>query len=268
MTNVVPFEEDKDRKPGADDAGTGEFRLDLQGFEGPIDVLLQLSRDQKVDLTQISILALAEQYLEFVRAARRLNLELAADYLVMAAWLAYLKSKLLLPEPEGEEEPSGAEMAAALRFQLQRLEAMQAAGARLMALPRLGCDRFARGMPEGLRVVTSTRYEASLFDLLRAYGRNKSRVDVRSLHIAPLELYSVEQAVRRLRGLLGDSPGWRSLTSFLPPDLRDGLLQRSALASTFVASLELCREGKLRLRQDNPFGPIYLAGTQKDDTAS
>ncbi|MDH3920431.1 MAG: segregation/condensation protein A, partial [Rhodospirillales bacterium] len=149
MSDSTPFEDDGPRR-GADDA---PLVLDLEGYGGPIDVLLQLARDQKVDLTRISILALADQYLEFVRRARRLHLELAADYLVMAAWLAYLKSRLLLPEPQGEDEPSGAELAAALRYRLQRLEAMQQAGEGLMARPALGRDVFARGAPDPLPIV-------------------------------------------------------------------------------------------------------------------
>lgn len=255
MSETMAFEEDvRESAPDGPD-----FRLDLDGYEGPIDILLQLAREQKVDLTRISILALAEQYLAFVRHAKCLRLELAADYLVMAAWLAYLKSRLLLPEADSDEEPSGAEMAAALRFQLQRLEAMQEAGRRLMARPRLGVEVFARGAPEPLMVVTRTSYQASLFDLLQAYALKAARVEATNLRIPPSGMYSVEQALQRLRGLLGVSPSWRTLASFLPPELQDGLLWRSALASTLAASLELCREGELRIRQDGAFGPIYLS---------
>ena len=254
MSEVIPFEEDQRT---AAPAGI-DFRLDLDGYEGPIDVLLQLARDQKVDITRISILQLAEQYLEFVRSAKRLRLELAADYLVMAAWLAYLKSRLLLPEADSEEEPSGAEMAAALRFQLQRLEAMQEVGQRLMGLARLGIDRFPRGAPEPLKVISNTSYEASLYDLLRAYAQQTAKVEARDLQIPPSELFSVDRAIGRLRGLLGAVPNWTTLASFLPPELKGGLIWRSALASTFAASLELCREGELRIRQDGAFGTIYL----------
>ena len=256
MSDWTAFEEDD---PGPGEAGT-TLVLDLQGYEGPIDMLLQLAREQKVDITRISILALADQYLAFIGRARRLRLELAADYLVMAAWLAYLKSRLLLPEPEGEDEPSGAEMAAALKYQLQRLEAMQRAGPELMARPRLGREVFARGAPDPLRVVTLTRHRASLYDLLKAYGGMNRESRGGSLHIAPSELYSVEDALRRLKGLFGDMPGWRSLATFLPAELRGGLVWRSALASTLAASLEMCREGKLQIRQDRAFGPIYLRG--------
>jgi segregation and condensation protein A len=256
LSEPTPFEDDGPRH-APDDAA---LVLDLEGYGGPIDVLLQLARDQKVDLTRISILALADQYLDFVRQARRLHLELAADYLVMAAWLAYLKSRLLLPEPQGEDEPSGAELAAALRYRLQRLEAMQRAGEGLMARPALGRDVFARGAPEPLPIVTRADYQVSLYDLLTAYGALRGRGQAQSLRIAPSEFYSVDEALHRLGRLIGEIPGWRTLAAFLPPDLHGGLVWRSALASTFAASLEMAREGKLQIRQDGAFGPIYLRG--------
>lgn len=264
MSDVIPFEEGVE---GARSVTRDRLLLELDGYAGPIDVLLELARDQKVDLTQIRILDLAEQYLEFVREARALRLELAADYLVMAAWLAYLKSRLLLPETGGEEEPSGAEMAAALKFQMQRLQAMRDAGQKLMALPQLDHDIFRRGTPERLRTRTITSYDASLFDLLKAYGRNKTRATVTNLEIKATELYSVDEALSRLSTLFGMRvPGWRSLASFLPPELRgDPLLTRSALASTFAASLELCKAGKLRIRQDGTFGPIFLRNAAEDE---
>ncbi|MCH2395958.1 MULTISPECIES: segregation and condensation protein A [Oceanibaculum] len=232
--------------------------LDLEGFEGPIDLLLTLARDQKVDLARISILKLADQYLAFIQQARRLHLEIAADYLVMAAWLAFLKSRLLLPAPPGEPEPSGAEMAEALAFQLRRLEAMQEAGVRLMARPQLGQDVFARGAEEQFPTVILTRYEASLYDLLKAYADFRRRTEHKSLRIAPTQLYSVEDALERLRVLVGRVPDWAMLQSFLPPDLRDSLIARSAIAATFVASLELVKQGTVELRQGETFGPIYL----------
>ncbi len=251
---------DDGRASGAD--GSGALVLDLEGYEGPIDMLLQLARDQKVDLTRISILALANQYLDFVSRARKLRLELAADYLVMAAWLAYLKSRLLLPEPEEGEEPSGAEMAAALKYQLQRLQAMRDVGVRLMALPRLGRDVFARGEPMPLRIVAETTYDISLYELLSAYGRSRSRIQATTLRIDPADLYSVDDALTRLTGLLGEMPGWRTLSSFLPPELQGGLqgalMRRSAIASTLAASLEMSKQGRVRIRQDSPFAPIYL----------
>ena len=170
MLGEEPFE-----TPRGDVAAPSELVVDLDGYEGPIDVLLSLARDQKVDLTKISILQLADQYLAFISAARQMRLEIAADYLVMAAWLAYLKSRLLLPEPQPEDEPSGAELAAALAFQLQRLEAMQQAGVRLMAGPLLGRDVFPRGAPEGLPLVSRFAYDATLYDLLKAYGDSRRR---------------------------------------------------------------------------------------------
>jgi len=232
--------------------------LDLDGFAGPIDLLLTLARDQKVDLTRISILALAEQYLAFVAEARRIRLELAADYLVMAAWLAYLKSRLLLPAEAVGEEPTGAEMAAALQFQLQRLEAMRNAAEKLMARPRLGRDVFPRGAPEGLRVVTLGVLDVSLFELLAAYATIQRRGKAAPLTIGSTALYSVDQAIHRLTRMLGELPEWTTLDSLLPHDIHDPLLRRSALASTFVASLELAKTGELEVRQDGAFGDIYL----------
>ncbi|ACI98452.1 segregation and condensation protein A [Rhodospirillum centenum] len=236
-----------------------QFLLDIDGFEGPIDLLLTLARDQKVDLTRVSILQLAEQYLAFVAEARRLRLELAADYLVMAAWLAYLKSRLLLPEPE-EEEPSGEELAAALAFQLQRLEAMQGAAARLLARPQLGRDRFARGAPEAMPVLEKRVVDVTLYDLLKAYGEHRQRQSRSDpLQIRPTELYSIEEALERMTEMLGRLPDWTRLGSFLPAGWRGNPLKaRSALASTFVATLELAKAGQVELRQDRPFDPIYL----------
>ncbi len=260
MSADEPFEESEppghSAVEGVDD---GQFVLDLDGYEGPIDVLLALARDQKVDLTKLSILDLADQYLEFVARARRLRLELAADYLVMAAWLAYLKSKLLLPEPEGEGEPTGAELAAALAYQLQRLEAMQAAGAKLMARPQLGREIFARGAPEPIRIVTKPVYSLTLYELLKAYGGHVSRQQpAHSLRILPMDLYSMDDALKRLNDMLGHNLDWTVLTSFLPPGYKDGLRRRSAIAATFAATLEMVRAGRAQLRQDGTFGPIFL----------
>ncbi len=238
--------------------------VDLDGFEGPLDVLLALARDQKVDLTKISILQLAEQYLGFIRELRRLRLEVAADYLVMAAWLAYLKSRLLLPPPEGEgEEPTGAEMAAALAFQLQRLEAMRKAGPELMARPQLGRDVWKRGAPEALPILRTTVYEVTLYDLLNAYGRQQRRGRPRAYTVAdPVQLFSVEEALQRLSARLGTLPDWSTLSNFLPADILDPISQRSALAATFGASLELAKAGRLQIRQDSAFGPIYVRAKQ------
>lgn len=233
--------------------------VDLAGYEGPLDVLLDLARHHKVDLTRIPILALADQYLEFIHKLRLQNLEVAADYLVMAAWLAWLKSRLLLPdETAGADEPTGAEMAAALSFQLQRLEAMREAGQRILALPRLGLDFFARGEPEGVPVVQRAVYEVTLFDLLQAYAGQRRRGHADTLRIAASTLYSVEDALIRLRQLVGRIPDWQTLSEFLPADIGGELGARSALASVFAASLELARSGAAQIRQDRAYGPIWL----------
>jgi segregation and condensation protein A len=252
MSDPETFEEERLRPEPAD------LVVDLEGFEGPIDMLLTLAREQKVDLSRISILKLADQYLAFIASARHLKLELAADYLVMAAWLAYLKSRLLLPQPPEPDEPTVEEMAAALAHQLQRLEAMQQAGVRIMARPQLGRDVFGRGAPEGLPRVLVPVYEVSLYDLLKAYGEGRQRKEAAVLHIAPPELYSMDDAIARLERMLGRIRDWCSLMSFLPPLGRDPLVRRSAIASTLAASLELVRSGRLQLRQDNAFGPIFL----------
>ena len=243
--------------------------LELDGYEGPIDLLLALAREQKVDLGKISILALADQYLDFLGRQRRLHLEIAADYLVMAAWLAYLKSRLLLPEPPQDDEPSAAELAAVLEHRLRLLEAMQTVGRRLMSRPRLGHEVFSRGMPEELAVIAVPVYELGLYELLRAYGENRRRAVEAVLAIEPSAFHSVDEAVKRLSRFLGTVPDWRELTSFLPEELRGELFLRSALAATFAATLELVRRGRLELRQDRTFGPIYLrspvlAGDRKE----
>lgn len=237
---------------------TDALVLNIEGFEGPIDLLLALAREQKVDLTKISILALAEQYLAFISAAKRLRLEIAADYLVMAAWLAYLKSRLLLPADESEEGPSAEEMAELLAFQLRRLEAMREAGARLLARPQLGRDVFGRGEPEGLITAQKATYEVTLFDLLRAYGDSKAQRPAVSLHIAASDYFSMDDALHRLGRLVGRVPEWTVLASFLPDELRDDIAVRSAVAAHFAACLEMARSGRLQLRQEQLFGPIYL----------
>ena len=232
--------------------------VNLDGFEGPIDLLLSLAREQKVDLGKISILPLAEQYLLYIETARELNLEIAADYLVMAAWLAYLKSRLLLPEPEPEAAEEVIDMTDALRYQLIRLEAMQQAAKRLISLPRLGQQRFARGETEHFESVTEPVWTASLYDLLSCYGAIQSGVENRTLTIAATSLFSVDEATQRLRNLIGDLPEWAVLETFLPTNLKTDLDRRSATASHFVASLELAREGMIRLRQESRFAPLFL----------
>lgn len=243
------------------------FEVEVDGYAGPIDVLLSLARDQKVDLIHISIVQLADQYLEFVAEARSKNLELAADYLVMAAWLAYLKSRLLIPDMSTQDEPSGEELAAALQFQLHRLEAMQNAGAQLMALGRLGQDFYSRGARERFRTIQRTIFDANLTDLIQAYAQQKSRnTKIKTLHIeSSWELHSIEDALVRLRALVGSAPDWRTLASFLPDDLQSPLTRRSAMASTFGAVLQLVKEGRLSVRQDGVFGEIHFKTTKDWD---
>jgi segregation and condensation protein A len=234
----------------------------LDGFEGPIDLLLSLAREQKVDLSKIAILPLAEQYLEFIASARKLRLEIAADYLVMAAWLAFLKSRLLLPEPEqaAQGEPDPAALAEALKFQLLRLEAMQKAAQQVQALPQLGADVFLRGQPEEMEVEEKPIYFLPIQDLLSALAAPMRRKKPDNYNIAPIRLYSMEESVERLRDLLGAMPSWTILQSFLPEDMsHEQILQvRSAFASTFAATLEMVKNGELELRQDGTCAPIYL----------
>ena len=264
METFEEFEDDN----AVEGQESSTFVVDIDGFEGPIDDLLTLARDQKVDISQISIVQLADQYLEFVSLTRQHNLEIAADYLVMAAWLAYLKSRLLLPDLDAEGEPSGEEMAMALAFQLKRLEAVQDAGVRLMARDRLGQDFFGRGIPEKFKLSHSTIFDVTLYDLLKAYSSaSKSKGDG-ILHIKSWDLYNVDDALEHLNQVIGKIPNWKTLVEFLPDDLKDGLIYRSAVASTFVASLEMVREGKLKIRQDDFFGPIFLRSSKGDLTES
>lgn len=243
----------------------GAFVVDVDGYEGPLDVLLALARNQKVDITQVSILQLADQYLAFVAEARRKNLELAADYLVMAAWLAYLKSKLLLPDPDEEDRPSGEEMAAVLAFQLRRLEAMRNAGRELFNRNRLGRDFFGRGAPEAFTITRVGVPDAGLRDLMRAYGDMRRRDIPDHMTIEPVRLYTVEKAMERINRMLGQTGEWASLWDFLPDGIRDPLVRRSAIAATFAATLELAREGKAHIRQDDVFAPIFISGRDDDE---
>lgn len=237
-------------------ASPATLTLALDGWEGPLDLLLSLARAQKIDLSRISILALVDQYLDFVADARALRLELAADYLVMAAWLAYLKSCLLLPsDPEADPDPH--ELALRLQFQLQRLDAMREAGARLMSRDRVGHDVFARGAPEGLRLMPGTAFDCSLFALLGAYGAIRARRERPAYFVARRAVLALDEALERLGRLLGTSLGWTELARYLPP-AADEAYRRSALASTFVAALELVRQGRAELSQADAFGPLLL----------
>jgi segregation and condensation protein A len=238
-------------------SSAGAFVVDLEGFEGPIDLLLALAREQKVDLAKISILALAEQYLAYIEQARSLDLEIAADYLVTAAWLAYLKSRLLLPQPTGDDEPSGEELAEALAWRLRRLDAIRRAAQELLARPRLGHERFARGQPEGLRVRRKSRFRLTLHELLQCYVEHRLKARDHTLILEPAPVVRVEDALKRLTRMLG-GPDWHNLLAFLPPGLGDERVRRSALAAHLAASLELTRAGMIEVSQASPFGPIYL----------
>lgn len=244
--------------PAVDPSET--LKICVDGFEGPLDLLLTLARDQKVDLAKISILRLAEQYLEFVETAKSLNLDLAADYLVMAAWLAYLKSRLLLPQPtESAEQLSAGEMAARLRWRLQRLEAMRDAAARLMARDRLGRDIFARGAPEPIKIVRTLTYVDSLYDLLTAYGVGRAH-KLRGATYQPLNqpIVQIEEARARLERMLGKIPEWSGLRKLVPHEWYVSVRRNSAIAGMLLACLEMTREGRLQMRQMAPFEEIYV----------
>lgn len=232
--------------------------VDVDGFEGPLDLLLALARTQKVDITKISILALAEQYLLFIAEARKLRLELAADYLVMAAWLAYLKSRLLLPEPEHDDGPTGDELAALLAFRLQKLEAMRDAAAKLMARDRLGRDVFERGAPEGVRVYRTSEYVDNLYDLLKAYAERRQRQAVTRITFKRLQVWTIKEAREQLERLMGGSTEWGRIDQYLLEFLVEPSMRTTAMASTFSATLEMAREGKLEIRQTGVFEPIFV----------
>lgn len=245
-----------DDVPGLEDA----FIVDVEGFEGPLDLLLALARTQKVDISKIAILPLVEQYLDFIAKAQSLKLEIAADYLVMAAWLAYLKSKLLIPrEKEDPQTQSAEEMAQRLAFRLMRLEAMRTAAARLMTRKRLGRDVFVRGAPETVRTVKETTWTAQVYDLLKAYAEQRRRT-IKVVHVVRArKVWSIKDARQRLERLVGATAGdWTQLDLFLEQYLPQGEEERTALASSFGATLEMAREGLVELRQDEPFAPIYM----------
>ncbi|MBO9435331.1 segregation/condensation protein A [Ruegeria sp. R13_0] len=233
--------------------------VDVDGFEGPLDVLLTLSRTQKVDLRKISVLALAQQYLAFVEKARALRIELAADYLVMAAWLAFLKSRLLLPPDPDDEGPSGEELAAHLAFQLERLQAMRDAAARLMARDQLGRDFFKRGQAEDVTRIRTVTYSATLLDLMQGYARIRTRDEFRPFVMDRDSVFTMEQALERMRPLIGFAGAWTDMETYLP-DGWDGdpVRRRSATAATFAASLELVKEGHMEIKQSDSFAPIHL----------
>lgn len=266
-----PFEEDPPRSNASGDHEADSLLLNIDGYEGPIDILLEMARNQKVDLREISILQLVRQYLEFVERAKALRLDLAAEYLVMAAWLAYLKSRLLLPGAQsGQDGPSGEAMAEALAFQLRRLESMREAAQKLMTLPQLGTEIFARGAPEKLKIEYKAQWQVSLYDLLKAYGDINRRAEHSTYELPTFSVMSMDEAVERMTRMLGNLPRtgpysvWTTLTSFLPENVKDKLYYRSSLASTLTAGLELAKQGKIELRQDGLFRPIYLRTANKD----
>jgi len=236
--------------------------LNIDGFEGPLDVLLGLARAQRVDLAELSILELVEQYMHFVSEARRLRLELAADYLVMACWLLYLKSRLLLPKDDDEEEPSAEELALRLQLRLQRLDAMRECGAQLMARDRAGRDVFLRGAPEGVSTAKTGGFDLSLYELLRAYGQVERRNAITQVTIRTRPVFALEDAIARLTELVGYRMDWAELKDFLPDNIMDPQLYRSAVASHFVAGLELARQGLADVQQQDIYGPLYLRRRQ------
>ena len=268
------FQEDLQFEAADDAADLGKgLLLDIDGYEGPLHLLLELARKQKVDLARISILALAEQYLAFIKSAEDLRIELAADYLVMASWLAYLKSRLILPKAETEDIPlEEDELAAHLAFRLQRLEAMRRAADALFRLPITGIATQVRGAPEGLRSRTSPLFEAELFDILQAYGESRSKASIRNHKLPKPKVLSLEDARARLRRAMlaslssgADSDGWQSLNALMPKgdEIAEGVPVSSVKASSLLAGLELAKEGEVELRQTGTFAPIYVRGTDR-----
>jgi segregation and condensation protein A len=250
---IRTVDEDFDERPIRQ---SDELTLSLDGWEGPLDLLLSLARAQKVDLAQISILQLVEQYLSYLSDARALKLEIAADYLVMAAWLAYLKSCLLLPK-DPEADPSPEEIALRLQLRLQRLDAMREAGARLLGRDRVGRDVFVRGAPEGLRLIRKAAWQVRDFDLFAAYGAVRARTQPAMHVVHARAVMTLEEAIERVNRMIGLAVEWTFLEAFLPPS-QDPQFRRSALASSFLAALELARRGRIDIAQDEPFAPIKL----------
>ena len=248
-----------ERQSAAERLESEALIVDVTGYEGPLDLLLTLSRTQKVDLRRVSVLELAEQYLRFVQEAQALRLELAADYLVMAAWLAFLKSRLLLPPEPGEAGPSAEDLAAHLAFQLERLQAMRDVAARLMARDQLGRDFFVRGLPESVSLHRKVTYDATLLDLMRGYARIRTKDEFRPFVMDREHVYTLEQALDRMRGLIGYAGDWADLTSFLPEGW-DGtpMARRSSTAAHFAAILEMAKRGQVIIRQGETFSPIQI----------
>lgn len=264
MASELPFES---AEIELDKGETEEsFLVDVDGFEGPLDLLLELARRQKVDLAKISVLALAEQYLAFIDEARRVRLELAADYLVMAAWLAYLKSRLLvMGDKEAGEEPLAADLAAALAARLRHLEAIRSAAEKLVNRPRLGRDMFTRGAPEGVSVIRHSQWQASLFDLLSSYAQQRQTQALSRVTLKKRLVWSLAEAREALERLAGKISEWTTMDHFLIEYCVAPELQRTARASCFASSLELVREGVIEIRQDRAFAPIWMKNRQSGD---
>jgi segregation and condensation protein A len=255
MTDATAFTEDIPNDRGSDDP---TLIVDVEGFEGPLDLLLTMARQQKVDLAKISILALADQYLAFVEHARRTRLELAADYLVMAAWLAYLKSRLLLPEPVAPEGLSAADMAKALALRLRRLDSIREAGGLLFQRPQLGRDVFGRGDPEPIAEIKRPLWSATLYDLISAYATERQRHALRRVRFAKRNVWSLAEARELLQRLVGETGDWSRLDQYLIAFVVEPSMRATALASSLAASLELVREGAIEVQQAEAFAPIYM----------
>lgn len=253
--------DEEEREPPAADT---VLHVDVGGYEGPLDLLLEMARKQKVDLARISVLALAEQYLAFIETIRKQRIEIAADYLVMAAWLAYLKSRLMVPQQSDDEEPSGEEMAALLQFRLARLEAMREAAGRLVNRPRLGRDVFARGMPEPISITKHSLWEADLYQLLRAYAAQRERGIPAEYAPRQRTVWALQEAREILERLIGQNAEWVSLDTYLAEYLGQPEERATVLASTFTASLELVRLGQVELRQSEAFAPLLVRRKQRD----
>ena len=264
VNSNIPFEEDAPRNDAAD--ASGGLIVNLDGYDGPLDLLLDLARDQKVDLIQISILQLAEQFIEYIKKAKELQLSVAADYLVMAAWLAYLKSRLLVPSEKAVDEPTGEELAARLNLQLRRLDAIRDAADKLFQQPREGVQFHLRGAPDGIRQLRRSEWDCELIDLLQAYAARQEAMGVREpVALRRHLVISVEQALERMERLLGDMPDWADLMNYLPTGLRHSFTRRSARASTLVAALELAKQGRIDIAQAENFGPIRVRAKRAEN---
>jgi len=239
--------------------------VDVEGFEGPLDLLLRLAREQKVDLAKISILALANQYLAFIDEARRLRLELAADYLVMAAWLAYLKSRLLLPEPPGAMGETAADLANALALRLKRLEAIRIAAGRLVDRPQLGRDVFERGAPEPINEIKRPQWSATLYDLLTAYTRERQKHALARVRLTTRKVWSLAEARASLERLIQTATDWTAIDQFLIQYVVEPSMRSTVFASSLAATLEMAREGQIQIHQDAAFGPLYVRRRSEQD---